>query len=284
MRKNGFTFLLILLLGAPCAVAEMKTDIEYTKPNGVSLTLDVNIPDSPGQHPVAILVHGGGWSDGDKSKDFQWLREPLTQAEFTWFSINYRLAPQYRWPAGFDDVQTAIRWVKANASRFKGDPKRIALVGYSAGGHLVCLAVTRAKEDTRVQAVVGAAPPTDLELDLPQRGGLSPSLQKLLNRPHELTEDARQILHDISPVNEIKPGMPPFLLIHGTADKSVLMQDSLNFQAKLRANGVSCDLITLKGAPHKSELWDNFDTAYKQQTIDWLRQKLGEPTTQPSKG
>ncbi len=68
--------------------------------------------------------------------------EPLSRANFTWFTIDYRLAPENRWPACFDDVQTAIRWVKQHAAEFKGDPERIALIGYSAGGHLATLAGT----------------------------------------------------------------------------------------------------------------------------------------------
>jgi alpha-L-fucosidase 2 len=260
----------------------MKTDIEYGKADGVRLLLDANIPDAPGLHPIVILVHGGGWSSEDKSKDFEWLRGPLTDAGFTWFSINYRLAPKYRWPACFEDVQTAIRWIKANAAQFKGDPSHIALAGYSAGGHLVCLAAVRANPDTRVQAILGAAPPTDLELDLPQRGGLSPSLQNLLGMPHELTPTSREILHNISPINEIKPGLPPFLLVHGTADKSVLMQDSLNFQAKLKANGVRCDLIVLNGAGHKSSVWDEFDKTYRERTIAWLKEVLDDVPTNSS--
>ena len=172
----------LLLLTAP-AIGEIKTDIEYGKPDYESLKLDANIPDGNGPFPVVILVHGGGWSVGDKAGLFHIPTEALTKANFTWFSINYRMAPTYLWPDCFEDTKTAIRWVKTHAAEYKGDPRRIALVGYSAGGHLVCLAATLANEETRVQAVVGMSPPTDLELDLPRRGGLSTSLQHLLNRP-----------------------------------------------------------------------------------------------------
>ena len=72
---------------------------------------------------MAILIHGGGWGGGDKAQVYVPPTKPFTDADFTWFSIDYRLAPQHRWPACIDDVRTAIRWVKAHAAEFKGDPE-----------------------------------------------------------------------------------------------------------------------------------------------------------------
>jgi acetyl esterase/lipase len=262
--------------------AELSKDVEYGRAGDEPLLLDVSVPEGEGPFPVAILVHGGGWSGGDKanvgfegkSADISPWFAPLTAAKFTWFSINYRLAPVHRWPACLEDVQTAIRWVKAHARDFKGDPERIALFGHSAGGHLVCLAATVVDESVRVQAVVGYAPVTNHEQDLPVRGGLSLSLQQLLNRPKELTPESLGLLRAISPLNHVRPGLPPFLLVHGDADKTVPLQQSLDFQARLRASGVTCDLITLPGAPHGLLTWDNHLPGYQDQVIAWLLQTL----------
>ena len=261
------------------------TDIEYGQALGERLLLDAHVPDGPGPYPVAILVHGGGWSAGDKagtdkpgsSADITPWFGPLSKAGFTWFSINYRLAPRHRWPAALDDVQTAIRWVKAHAPEFKGDPLRIALVGHSAGGHLATLAATVADESVRVQAVVGYAPVTNHEQDLPVRGGLSPSLQGLLNRPREVTEESRGLLRAISPLNHVRPGLPPFLLLHGDADQSVPLQQSLDFQTRLRENGVRCDLIVAKGAPHRLTDWNQFMPDHGARMVAWLNEVLGSP-------
>jgi alpha-L-fucosidase 2 len=274
---------LVLLLPALAGAAELKKDVEYGRAGDVPLRLDVSVPDGPGPYPVAILVHGGGWSRGDKSgnpgdsADITPWFAPLTAAHFTWFSIDYRLAPAHRWPACLDDVQTAIRWVKAHAAEFKGDPQRIALFGHSAGGHLVCLAAVVAGEDTRVQAVVGCAAVTNHEQDLPQRGGLSTSLQALLNRPKEVTPESRALLRELSPLDHIHGGLPPFLLIHGDADKTVPYQQSLDFQAALRAAGGVCDLITIPGAPHALQNWNKLDPGYEARMIAWLRAQLGAP-------
>src|SRR5436305_278104 len=99
--------LALLLATTSGAFAEVQKDIEYGVAGGERLLLDVNVPPEPGPHPIAILVHGGGWSRGDKSgsdkpgdgADISPWFGPLTDAHYTWFSINYRLAPKNRWPA-----------------------------------------------------------------------------------------------------------------------------------------------------------------------------------------
>jgi pectin methylesterase-like acyl-CoA thioesterase len=274
-------FLGVLLMTAALH-AEFRKDIEYGRAGGVSLRLDVNSPDGDGPFPIAILVHGGGWSGGDKSgsdkpgngADVSPWFAPLTAAKFTWFSINYRLAPEHRWPACFEDVQTAIRWVRAHAAEFKGDPSRIVLFGHSAGGQLVCLSAALAGEDTRVQAVVGFAPVTNFEQDLAARGGLSKSLQQLHGRPQEITDEALAILRETSPLNRVKAGAPHFLLVHGTADKSVPFQQSLDFQAKIRANGSTCDLLEIKDAGHGLLTMAKADPGFMEKTIEWVRKAL----------
>ncbi|HVS51684.1 MAG TPA: alpha/beta hydrolase [Opitutaceae bacterium] len=286
--KNAFVLLLLLAVTA-VARAELKTDVEYGRAGGERLLLDVNVPDGAGPFPVAILVHGGGWSRGDKtggvagdSADIRPWFPLFSEAKFTWFSIDYRLAPKNRWPACLEDVQTAIRWVKAHAAEFKGDPRRIVLVGHSAGGHLVCLAAAEADDTTRVQAVVGFAAVTDHEQDLPVRGGLSTSLQALLNRPKELTPESRALLREISPINHVTAAMPPTLLIHGDADKTVPLEQSRNFQAKLRALGVPCELIVRPGCPHSLVEAEKIDVSYRAPMFAWLERTLGGSASLPA--
>lgn len=287
-----FAFFLALAALARAVEPGLHRDIAYGQAAGVSLKLDVNVPLGPGPFPVAVLVHGGGWGGGDKSGSDQpgssaditaWFA-PLTAAKFAWFSLNYRHAPAHRWPACLDDVQTAIRWVKAHAAEFNGDPSRIVLFGHSAGGHLVCLAATVVDDSVRVQAVVGFAPVTNHEQDLPVRGGVSPSLQNLLNRPKELTPESLGLLRAISPLNHVRPGLPPFLLIHGDADRTVPLQQSLDFQTKVRDNGGLCDLIVLPGAKHALDGWAAIDPDYPGRMVAWLNEHLRPaPSSAPSR-
>jgi prolyl oligopeptidase len=250
-------------------------DIQYATAGGESLKLDACVPAGTGPFPIAIIVHGGGWSSGDKEHDITPLFDPLSRAHFTWFSINYREAPKNQWPAGFEDLQTAIRWVKAHAAEYKGDANRIALIGESSGGQMICLAAAVAGPDTRVNAVVGYAPPTDMVADTERRGGLSKSAQQLFGMT-QFDDRARKVLYDMSPLNFVTAQYPPTLLVHGTIDKSVLYSQSLNFQAKLKSLGVPCDLITITGGVHGMAHWEKLDTSYKGKMIEWLEKTLGE--------
>lgn len=249
--------------------AGLYEDIIYGTAGGQSLLLDACVPEGKGLRPAVILIHGGGWSGGDK-KDMEFLYQPLSEAGFVWFSINYRLAPQHRWPACIEDVRTAIRWVRANAAEYRGDAARIALIGYSAGGHLACLAAVQADPAERVQAVVGIAPPTDHEADSARRGGLSPSMQKLLDRPGEMNDDARTMLQRISPIQYVNAGLPPFLLLHGTDDNSVPYSQSVNFKTKLDHYCAPCEIITIEGAGHRISEWNQIRPQYVKEIVDWL--------------
>ncbi|MBW3634976.1 MAG: alpha/beta hydrolase fold domain-containing protein [Armatimonadetes bacterium] len=251
----------------------LQKDIVYGEAGQEKLRLDAFTPAGEGPFPIAVVVHGGGWSGGDKAGDTMPLCEALGKAGFAWFAINYRLAPAHPWPAGFEDVQSALKWVKMNAARFGGDLKRIALVGYSAGGHLAARAATQSDAQTRVGAVVAVAAPVDLVADTRLRGELSPSLQALLGVP-AATPAVYQRLAAMSPINEIKPNLPPFLLLHGTGDKSVAYAQSLALCEKLKEAGVVCDLLTLEGAPHRLADWSQFDPQYARRMTDWLHKTL----------
>ena len=288
MRRLTFIALSVAalsFLANLASAAEFRRDVEYGRAGDTPLLLDASVPDGDGPFPIAILIHGGGWDAGDKSgsnvpgngADISPWFAPLTAARFAWLSINYRLSPQHRWPACLEDVQTAIRWAKAHAREFKGDPRRITLFGHSAGGQLACYAALVAQDDTRVQAVVGFAPVTDLELDTQNRGGLSTSLQRLFNQPKEVSDLSRPILRDASPVNRITPAAPPFLLIHGDADKTVPFAMTEAFLAKLKSAGVRTELLTVKGGGHSLVAWEKIDVSYQPAMIAWLQQTLAAP-------
>ena len=279
--KSARTFFVRCLLAShigfssPQETGSLKTDIPYAEVGGEKLLLDAHVPEGTGPFPVAILIHGGGWGSGSKEGDITPLFKPLSSAGYVWFSINYRLAPAHRWPACFDDVKSAIRWVKSHSAEYKGDPTRIALIGYSAGGHLACLAAATSDDSTRVQAVAALAAPTDHPADTARRGALSPSLQALLDRPATVDAVTAGLLEEISPVHHLKRDLPPYLLIHGTEDKSVLFTQSGDFHTKLRELSIPCKFLPIQGAPHRLSEWETFDPDYQTTLIAWLNATLG---------
>jgi acetyl esterase len=265
--------LLLVLVLVTSARAALKEEIVFAEVSGEKLALDAFTPAGAGPFPICILVHGGGWMKGDKLNNFRTLLGPLGEAGFAWFSINYRLAPRHRYPACVEDVETAIRWVKTHAAEFKGDAKRITLVGESAGGHLVSLAAVRAKVDTRVAAVVAFYAPNDLELQA-RENLRTPAWATALFGITTMDDAARKTIRDASPITYVTPGLPPFLLVHGTADTRVAVDQSRRFQAKLKAAGNPCDLLLVEGAGHGLVHWEKVDASYKEKVIRWLRQAM----------
>jgi pectinesterase len=256
------------------SAADLRRDIPYGEAGGEKLLLDAHVPAGEGQFPVVLIVHGGGWMGGDKATDIVPVFAPVA-TNFTWFTINYRLAPTNRWPACFEDLQTAIRWVKQHAAEYKGDPERIALLGYSAGGQLVMLAGTRDEAGTRVQAIAAFAPPTDLVADNERRGGLSISMRNLFSyASSNITDEVRVVLKENSPLTYVKPGLPPFLIVQGSADKTVPANQSLVFQKALQAAGVTCDVIIIPEGQHRINDWKRFTPDWQQQLVNWLNEKL----------
>ncbi len=280
--KTCVLMLLGLALGGTLFAAR-HTDIEYGVAAGESLKLDAYVPEGAGPFPAVILVHGGGWTTGDKSGGPRQafiapLHAPLERAGFAWFSINYRLAPKHRYPACIEDVETAIRWVKANAAAHRVDPRRLALAGESAGGHLVALAAVRAGADTRVAAVVPFYGVFDMPAMAPAGAPLHRAFAGLFGRE---TTDATTLalLREASPIAHVKAGLPPFLLPHGTADKTVPFAQSEAFQARLRAAGVPCELLVVKDGVHGMIGWNTVAPDYQERVVAWLVRTLGAGET-----
>src|SRR5215472_4939157 len=135
MRMYGIIVALACAANLPAAAMDEK-DVEFARPGGKALLLDLHVPDGPGPFPAAILVHGGGFDEGSRSTNVRPLFDVLANAGFAWFSIDYRMAPEFKFPQASEDMATAIRWVRANAKEYHVDPAKVAIIGESAGGFL----------------------------------------------------------------------------------------------------------------------------------------------------
>lgn len=262
-------------------------DVEYSRVGGISLRLDASLPASVEPTPAAIIVHGGGWVRGDRRIDVEPLFKPLADANFAWFSIDYRLATDItQFGVAVDDVEQAVRFVKAHAAEYNVDPTRVALIGESAGGQLAAMAALRAGPDASVKAMVALYTPTDL-VSLFEHSTFIPAQirDKVRGTPWESFVVAG--LSQLSPIENVRREMPPFLFIHGTADSLVPFSQSTAMCARMKQVGATCEVYAVEGAGHGIRWWassSRVSGSYKTKMVHWLEQELGPLNQQPSSG
>ncbi len=270
MRQRIVTIFIILLIfsfisgspgqaqQAPVTPLEVKTenDVVYGMAGDAKLMLDAYYPAAAaGKHPAIVLIHGGGWSAGDK-KFYAPMGKALAAKGYSAFSINYRLLTPTanKYPAQLDDSQRAVRWIRAHADKYNIDPQRIGGLGDSAGGYLVALLGTRDTRDnndaelasysSRVQCVVDFYGPADFTLTPEQAKAMSVGSMIVLNFLGKKPEDAPELYKSSSPVTYVDKQSSPFLIIHGSADPLVPLDQSERLYNALHAAGVNATLFT----------------------------------------
>jgi alpha-L-fucosidase 2 len=262
--------------------------LEFAHPGAQALLLDLHIPDGPGPFPAAILVHGGGFDGGSRGTNVKPLFQPLADAGFAWFSIDYRLAPEFRFPEAIADVNTAIQWVKAQAPTYHLDASKIVIMGESAGGLLVNYAGTHETPETRIAAVVDLYGPVDYgKLALERREHPDHFDMKTINGHaangggihffgvEHLDATGLEKLHALAPIAAVHRGMPPFLCIHGTKDDQVSYEQSPAMCEAMHKVGASCELITVEGGAHGMSHWLDPDMQHwRPEMIAWLNKTL----------
>jgi acetyl esterase len=286
-------FSVLALAGAATLAAAPldQKDVEYGHPGGKALLLDLHVPDGAGPFPAAILVHGGGFDEGSKSTNVRPLFDPLANAGFAWFSIDYRLAPEFKFPSAGDDLNTAIRWLKAHATEYRVDTGRIVIIGESAGGYLVNYAGTHETPETKVAAVVDFYGPVDYgklalaRRDHPERFNMTSINRHAANGAgihyfgaDQLDDAGLAKLRAASPIFAVHKGMPPFLCIHGTKDDQVAFDQSPAMCDAMHRLGVVCDLISIEGGGHGMGGWRAPEMQHwKPEMIAWLTKTLKLP-------
>lgn len=246
---------------APPAAAEANPvvvpDVVYATVNGTPLHLDVYEPGDRDHEtrPAVILIHGGGWTRFDKST-MRGMGLFLARSGFVAFSVDYRLfqpPATNRWPAQLDDVQRAVRWVRANAAKYQVNPQRIGAFGHSAGAQLASLlgmVETRdnsdpalAKYSSRVQAVVDVSGPADFTTRRdPDAMAFFANFFGADYAQHPA------IWRDASPAFHAAKNDAPFLIVHGTQDQDVPMAQAEELLAKLQAAGATASLVKIDDA------------------------------------
>jgi acetyl esterase/lipase len=247
----------------PAGVTAVR-NLEYGHAGAKVLHLDLFLPEKPEKPlPLIIWIHGGAWRSGSKESDVTPIL-PLVADGYAMASVEYRLSQEAVFPAQIYDCKGAVRWLRANATKYNLDPARFAAMGESAGGHLAALVGTSGgvaalegdvndlKESSRVQAVVDWYGPADLlqigipSSDIKHNDAGSPESQLIGGALLEHKDKAAQA----SPVTYVSTESPPFLIMHGDNDRSVPFNQSELLLAALKKAGVEATLIPQKGIGH----------------------------------
>ena len=228
----------------------VRRGIEFAKPAGVPLTIDIYRPASAGRYPVLIQIYGGAWQRGspeDNGAFASWF----ASRGYVVAAIDYRHAPEAMWPAQIDDVRGAIAWIVAHAPEVEADTDRIAIIGRSAGAQLALVAAYQAKAPT-IKAAVSYYGPTNLEEGWREPPRPDPlDVRSIIESYLGGTPDqAAMKYRDASPVTYAMKSVPPTLLIYGTRDKVVESRFGRELHDRLRAAGATSVLLEIPWADH----------------------------------
>ncbi len=239
-------------------------NLVYGQASGRDLKLDLYQPlatdttPSPAPRPVIVFLHGGGWRVGSKAEAAK-VVEAVNGAGYAVASVDYRLSGTAIFPAQIQDCKTAVRWLRANAAKYGLNPRRIGVMGFSAGGHLAALLGTSAgveslegrdegspRESSRVQAVCDVSGPVDLAIP-------THSIIGKLSVYGELAGSASEkpaLVRAANPVTYITGKEPPFLIIQGGQDELVVAKHAELLADALRKKGGSVLMVTVQGGGH----------------------------------
>lgn len=274
-------------LCAPALAVETRTPTKdgliYGTADGQPLTMDYYAPKGRGVHPVAIVIHGGGYHGGDaKNGSEAYVADFLAPAGYAVFSINYRLAPKYPYPYMVLDVQRAVRYIRFHAKEWDADPNKIALVGGSAGGFLSnMVGLLNAAGDPNAadpvdrvsagaQAVVSLFAQSSFEF-VPLNADVHRLLDPLIAQKGE-----KAAIREASPITYVSKDDPPFLEILGDMDEYIPYSEATNLQTALQAVGVRCDIVRIPGGKHGTGGWNKLPGVpdWERQMTEWLNARL----------
>ncbi len=209
--------------------------------------LDLYVPEAPATEPRAVIVfiHGGSWATGSKSQ-YRFVGSSLAEQGFIAVLPNYRLSPAVKFPLFVEDAAQAVAWTLHNIAHYGGDPRRVFVMGHSAGAHIALLVAL----DRRYLAAAGASA-DDL------RGAIG------LSGPYDFkidTDRLREVFgsapdpRETQPIRFVRGDAPPLLLIHGTADKICWSEHSIRLTERIRAAGGLAELRLYPGLGHGSTI------------------------------
>jgi arylformamidase len=267
--KRAYLLYTALLLAAPAAAEKgapapkellVKRDLPYAEPALPRQVLDVYAPAGAKKLPVVFWIHGGGWQTGDKS-NINSKPQAFADRGFVFVSTNYRLLPDVDMGTIVRDVAKAVGWVHDHISEYGGDPKRLLIMGHSAGAQLAALLCTDDRylkaEGVSLGTVRGCVPVDGDTYDVPLMIDTAAARRKALGQPdpkfgHYQKFGSDPVKHrDFSAVNHVAKGkkIPPFLLLH-VADHVDTTAQALRLRDVLRAAGLPAENFAAPATDH----------------------------------
>ncbi len=263
---------------------EILGNIPYNADTLKKHLLDIYLPaNAKAKNPLVIFIHGGGWISNDKYSDMGYMTETINAMlnnGYAIASLDYRWAQNAVFPGILQDCNKAASFLFDNAYKYKIDKNNIALIGFSAGGHLASLMGTsqnnnvtnlhfaKAIRPFKYKAVVDFYGPADLVLFPGNEDEKSPEAILIGAKPLERPDLAKTA----SPITYIDKNDPPYLIIHGEKDNLVSPKQSKLFSAWLTHFGVKNELIIVKDAPHFGKMFDVAEI--RTRVMSFLNQNL----------
>ncbi len=230
------------------------TDVAYAS-TSAQQKMDVYLPANRSNTNtyILIMVHGGAWSDGDKTDFNTYITDlkPLL-GNYAIFNINYRLAngTSVLVQQQIDDINTAFDFITNHAAEYKVNSSKIALMGASAGAHLALLKAYKANSDGRIKAMVDLFGPTDMAWMYNNHPVPTITQPIIANAVGGTPTTNATAYTNASPINFVTNSVPPTIIFHGSADPVVPITESEKLKAKFNSMGITYAYILYLGESH----------------------------------
>ncbi len=239
-------------------------DVEYLNVDGVTRLVRIYQPEGPGPFPMLLSIHGGAWTDKDHT-EYESTSTPLAATGIVVAAIGQRVGKGFPYPVQLQDINYGVRWLKAHASDFNGDPDSVGGIGYSSGGHTLPLAAMRptdprysalplegsSKVDANFAFTISCWPVIEpyFRYEIAREKGNTDLMEK-----HHIFFQGDEAMHESTPINIIQSGekvtLPPAMVMHGTADDVMPIEASERFVAAYNGAGGKAQLVPWQGKGH----------------------------------
>ena len=239
-------------------------DVEYLNVDGVTRLVRIYQPEGPGPFPMLLSIHGGAWTDKDHT-EYESTSTPLAATGIVVAAIGQRVGKGFPYPVQLQDINYGVRWLKAHASDFNGDPDSVGGIGYSSGGHTLPLAAMRPTDPRYSALPLEGSSPVDASFaftiscwpviepyfryEIAREKGNTDLMEK-----HHIFFQGDEAMHESTPINIIQSGekvtLPPAMVMHGTADDVMPIEASERFVAAYNGAGGKAQLVPWQGKGH----------------------------------